>query len=107
MENEEIILGNHIILNGQLKSNDGRKFGNEGDILAAIYTLTFKMEDMKRLIDSGVIDNSKIVLDTNLSSEEFIKNEDGGILVKKISREFEKPSEFLKYLRENNYKDFK
>jgi hypothetical protein len=104
--NHDLHLGNFIILKGSLKCNDGRLFGKEGEILAAIITLTFKNNVMEKFIELGEIDPSKTISDTELDPEEIIKNEAGAILIKKIKKDFAKPSQFQTYLEEIKYKDF-
>ena len=106
MEHEDIYPGNYIIIDGTLRYKDGKVFGKEGEILAAVIFVTFEKEVMERLIESGVIDSSQTILDTELDPEEFIKNEAGAILIKKIIKDFGSIGEFKPYLSKIKYQDF-
>ncbi|MFX1339959.1 MAG: hypothetical protein ACFFDK_15210 [Promethearchaeota archaeon] len=106
MEHEDIYPGNYIIINGNLRYRDGKVFGKEGEILAALITITFKKEVMERLIESQEIDPSKTILDTELDPEEYTKNEAGAILIKKKIKDFKSIGEFKPYLSKIKYQDF-
>ena len=106
-KHREIYLGNFLIIEGALSCTDGRIIGKEGEIVAAIITITFNRESMEKFINSGIIDDSKTVLISDLAPSELIKTKEGANLIKKKKKDFEKPSGFKNYLRKIQYKDFK
>ena len=103
-EIREIYLGNFLIINGSLTCKDGRVIGNEGEKMVAITTMTYEKEPMETMIKSRIINPSMTVLITDLDPDELIKTNEGANLIKKRIKDFEKPSEFKKYLRKIGFK---
>ncbi len=103
----DLHLGRFIIMNGSLSCKDGRIFGNEGDKLAGITTYTYETESMEKMINSGAIDSSTVVLIKDLSTKELNSDQNISKMIKKEIREFDGPTAFKNHLRSIHYKDFK
>lgn len=105
-ENDDFILGSYVVFNGSLTFKDGRKIGNENEILAGITTATFEKDSIEKMFEANVSNISMTTLFTDLAPEEIITTKEGAIIIKKVKL-FESPSEFENFLEINNYKDFK
>ena len=103
----ELYIGRYIIIDGYLTTKDGRVFGREGEILAGIITITLKEGVMENMIREGIIDTERTVLIKDLSPEDILIYDEGGIEIKKEKKDFEDPSSFKNYLRKIHFKDFK
>lgn len=106
MEHKDVYPRNYIIIDGTLCYKDGKVFGKEGEILAAVITVTFEREVLEGIIESGEIDPSNTLLDIDLDPKEYIKNKAGAILIKKGIKDFGSISEFKPYLSKIKYQDF-
>lgn len=103
---EDLYLGRYIIIQGSLRKKNGRVFGKEGEILAAITLMTFDKEIIKKLINKGKIEMVLISEINELAPEELDVDKNISNMIKKEILDFAKPSEFLEYLEDNKYKDF-
>lgn len=103
----ELHLEMFIMVEGSLTLKDGRIFGNEGEKFAGIITYTYEKETMERMINSGIIDSSRVVLFEDLPPEEVDPESEYTSGIKKEIKNFEGPSAFETYLEKIHYKDFK
>lgn len=103
----ELYLGMFIVIDGLLTCKDGRSFGKKRELTAAIITSTFNRDTMESMINSGIIDSSKVALFDDLNPEEVDPESEYTSGIKKEIKNFEGPTAFKNYLRSIHYKDFK
>ncbi len=103
----ELHLGMFIVVEGFLSLKDGSMFGNKREKIAGIITCTYEKETMESMINSGIIDSSKVILFEDLAPEEVDPEAEYTSGIKKEIKNFEGPTAFKNYLRRIHYKDFK
>jgi hypothetical protein len=97
----------YILVQGYLKLKNGTKFGTDEDLFAGIITMTYDKEVMERLMKSGKLDSTSVILFDDLSPEEIIPDSEYTSGIKKEIKNFEGPKAFKNYLRTIKYKDFR